>query len=35
MEEVKKLGQTVHESPTGEFFEKEEKTITRTNLNQY
>ena len=34
IEDIKKLGQMVNESPTGEFFEKEQKTIIRTNLNQ-
>ena len=27
IEDIKKLGQTVHESPTGEFLEKEQNTI--------
>ena len=32
--EIKNLGQMVHESPTGEFFETEQKAIIRTNLNK-
>ena len=34
IEDIKKLGQTVNESPTGELFETEQKAIIRTNLNQ-
>ena len=34
IEDIKKLGQTVNESPTGEFFETEQKAIIRTNLKQ-
>lgn len=34
IEDIKKLGQAVHESPTGEFYEKEQETIIRTNLNK-
>ncbi len=30
VEDIKKLGQTVCESPTGEFYEKEQPTIIRT-----
>ena len=32
VEEIKKLGQKVLESPTGEFFENEQKTMVRTHL---
>jgi len=34
IEGIKKLGDVVHESPTGEFFETEQKAIIRNNLNQ-
>jgi hypothetical protein len=34
VEDIKKLGQTVRESPTGEFYEKEQNAIIRTNLNK-
>ena len=32
IEDIKKLGQAVQESSTGEFFEKEQDAIIRTNL---
>ena len=31
IEDIKKLGQTVHESPTGEFYEKEQNAIISNN----
>jgi hypothetical protein len=34
IEDIKKLGQTVKESPTGEFFETEQQAIIRTNLKK-
>lgn len=32
VEEIEKLGHKVLESPTGEFFENEEKSMVRTRL---
>jgi hypothetical protein len=34
IEDIKKLGRTVHESPTGEFFEKAQETINLTALTK-
>ena len=34
IEDIKKLGQAVHESPTGEFYEKEQNAIIRAILNK-
>lgn len=34
IEEIKKLGQTVHESSTGEFFEKEQAAIIQKNFKR-
>ena len=34
IEGIKKLGEVVHESPTGEFYETELKAIIRSNLKK-
>jgi hypothetical protein len=34
IEDIKKLGQTVKESPTGELYEKEQNAILRISLNK-
>ena len=34
IEDIKKLGQTVNESPTGEFFETEQDAIVQARLSR-